>query len=186
MGLGNPGGEYAAHRHNLGADVVSVLARRHGGRLKPVRSLRSLVAEVRVGERWLALAFPQTFMNESGAAAAPLVRRFGVADLGRLVVVHDELDLPVGRVRVKVGGGTAGHRGLGSVQGHLHSSEFVRVRIGIGRPPGRQQAIDYVLRPPPAAERAELEVAIEEAADAVEVILAAGVEAAMTRFNARG
>jgi peptidyl-tRNA hydrolase, PTH1 family len=186
VGLGNPGPEYAGHRHNLGADVVAQLAERHHVRLKPARSLRSLVAEVSFGGRWLALAFPQTFMNESGAAVVALVRRYGVADLSRLVVVHDELDLPVGRVKVKVGGGTAGHRGLRSVQDHLHSQDFVRVRVGIGRPPGRQQATDYVLRAPPAAERRELAVAVEEAADAVLAILAEGPDATMNRFNAGG
>lgn len=165
--------------------MVGLLAERHGARLKPARALRSLVSEVAVGGRWLALAFPQTFMNDSGTAVAPLVRRYGIADLGRLVVVHDELDLPVGRVKVKVGGGTAGHRGLRSVKDHLHSQDFVRVRIGIGRPPGRQEATEYVLRTPPAAERAELAVAVEEAADAVEAILALGSDAAMNRFNAR-
>lgn len=185
MGLGNPGSSYAAHRHNLGADVVTLLADRHRARLKPARALRSLVTEVTVEGRWLALAFPQTFMNESGAAVAPLLRRYGIAELERLVVVHDELDLPVGRVKVKVGGGTAGHRGLGSIKDHLHSQDFVRVRIGIGRPPGRQQATEYVLRSPPAAERTELAVAVEEAADAVEAILALGPEAAMNRINAR-
>lgn len=185
MGLGNPGASYATHRHNLGADVVSLLADRHRARLKPARALRSLVAEVAVDGRWLALAFPQTFMNESGAAVAPLVRRYGIADLERLVVVHDELDLPVGRVKVKVGGGTAGHRGLRSVKDHLHSQDFVRVRIGIGRPPGRQQGTEYVLRSPTAAERSELSVAVEEAADAVLAILALGPHAAMNRFNTR-
>jgi PTH1 family peptidyl-tRNA hydrolase len=186
VGLGNPGTEYAGHRHNVGAEVVALLAHRHGGRLRAVRSLHSLVSEVAVGDRRLALAFPQTYMNDSGLAVAPLVRRFGIVDLGRLVVVHDELDLPVGRVKVKVGGGMAGHRGLRSVQAHLHSPEFVRVRIGVGRPPGRQQAIDYVLRAPAPAERRELDVAREEAADAVELVLVAGVDAAMNRFNAGG
>lgn len=165
--------------------MVALLAERHGARLKPARALRSLVAEVGVEGRRMALAFPQTFMNESGAAVAPLVRRYGIVELGRLVVVHDELDLPVGRVKVKVGGGTAGHRGLRSVKDHLHSQDFVRVRIGIGRPPGQKDATDYVLRNPPAAERAELAVAVEEAADAVEAILALGPDAAMNRFNTR-
>lgn len=140
--------------------------------------------EVRVDGRRLGLAFPQTYMNESGVAVAPLVRRFGLADdLARLVVVHDELDLPVGRIRVKVGGGLAGHNGLKSIKAHLHSDAFCRVRIGIGKPPGRQQGVDHVLRPPGKAERAELAVAIEEAADAVEAILAEGPAAAMNRFN---
>ena len=184
MGLGNPGEEYASTRHNVGADVIALLASRHGARLRKGRE-RALVAEVRVDGRRLALAFPQTYMNESGMAVGPLVRRFGVdGDLSRLVVVHDELDLPVGRIRVKVGGGLAGHNGLKSITAHLHTDGFCRVRIGIGKPPGRRQGVDHVLRPPGKAERAELAVAIEEAADAVEAILAEGAAPAMNRFNA--
>jgi PTH1 family peptidyl-tRNA hydrolase len=185
VGLGNPGSEFGHTRHNLGADVVSLLAERHGGRLRLTRGARSLTAEVRVDGRRLALAFPQTYVNESGVAVAGLVRRYGVHDLGRLVVVHDELDLPVGRIRVKLGGGTAGHNGLRSIQAHLHDAGFTRVRIGIGKPPGRREGADHVLGPPRRAEQAELDVAVEEAADAVEVILAEGVDAAMRRFNSR-
>lgn len=144
----------------------------------------ALVDEVRVGGRRLALAFPQTYMNESGMAVAPLVRRFGIDDLTRLVVVHDELDLPVGRIRVKVGGGLAGHNGLKSIRAHLHTDGFCRVRIGIGKPPGRREGVDHVLRAPGRAERELLAVAVEEAADAVEAILAEGPAAAMNRFNA--
>jgi PTH1 family peptidyl-tRNA hydrolase len=183
VGLGNPGREYEGTRHNVGAETVGALARRHGGRLRPARRERALADEVRVGGRRLALAFPQTFMNESGMSVAPLVRRFGIDDLSRLVVVHDELDLPVGRVKVKLGGGLAGHNGLKSIRAHLHSDAFTRVRIGIGKPPGRQEGVDHVLRRPGRAEREELAVAVEEAADAVETILAEGVVAAMNRFN---
>lgn len=183
MGLGNPGAEYAGTRHNVGADVVALLAKRHGGRLRKGKE-RALVDEVRAGGRRLALAFPQTYMNDSGMAVAPLVRRFGVGDdLHRLVVVHDELDLPVGRIRVKVGGGLAGHNGLKSIVAHLHTDDFCRVRIGIGKPPGRSQGVDHVLKAPGKAERTELAVAIEEAADAVEAILAEGPAPAMNRFN---
>lgn len=183
VGLGNPGREYEGTRHNVGAETVGVLARRYGGRLRLSRRERALADEVRVAGRRLALAFPQTFMNESGLAAAPLVRRFGIDDLSRLVVVHDELDLPVGRVKLKLGGGLAGHNGLKSIKAHLHSDAFARVRIGIGKPPGRQEGVDHVLRRPGRAEREELAVAVEEAADAVETILAEGVVAAMNRFN---
>ena len=183
MGLGNPGREYGDTRHNLGAEVVSRLAARHGGRLRLTRGSRALTAEVRVDGRRLALAFPQTYVNESGVAVPGLVRRFGLTDLGRLVVVHDELDLPVGRIRVKLGGGTAGHNGLKSIQSHIHDAGFARVRIGIGKPPGRREGADHVLGPPRRAERDELDVAVQEAADAVEVILAEGVDAAMRRFN---
>ena len=165
--------------------MVALLAERHGERLKPSRPERSLVAEARVDGRRLALAFPQTYMNESGGAVARLVRRFGIDDLARLVVVQDELDLPPGRVRVKEGGGLAGHNGLRSIKDHLHTDAFLRVRIGIGKPPGRQEGVDHVLRPPGKAEREQLEVAVQEAADAVEVILADGVDVAMNRYNTR-
>lgn len=185
MGLGNPGAEYEGSRHNLGADVVALLASRHGARLRMVKGQRSLVAEVRPAGRLLALAFPQTYVNDSGSAVRALVRRYSLEDLSHLVVVYDEMDLPVGRLKVSLGGGTAGHKGLASIRSHLRDEGFVRVRIGIGPPPGREVGADYVLRPPAKSERANLEVATAEAADAVEVVLERGVEAAMTRFNVR-
>ena len=124
-------------------------------------------------------------MNLSGEAVAPLVRRFGIDDPTRLVVVHDELDLPLGRMKVKLGGGLAGHNGLRSIKAHLHTAEFVRVRIGVGKPPTKEQGADHVLKRVAKSERAELDVVVEEAADAVEAILAVGVEAAMNVVNAR-
>jgi PTH1 family peptidyl-tRNA hydrolase len=184
IGLGNPGVEYAGSRHNIGADVVGLLAERHGGRLRLGKE-RAMADEVRIGSHRVALAFPQTFYNDSGLAAAALSRRHGIEDPHRLVVVHDEMDLPVGKLKVKVGGGLAGNNGLKSIKAHLHTDDFVRVRIGIGKPPGRQEGVDHVLRRPGKAERAELDVVMAEAADAVEVILAEGAEAAMTRFNQR-
>ncbi len=183
MGLGNPGPDYAGTRHNIGADVVARLARRHGGHLRSERSVRALATQVVVGGRRLALAFPQTYMNDSGLAVAALVRRFGIEDLADLVVVHDELDLPVGRIQVKAGGGLAGHNGLKSIKAHLHSDAFTRIRIGIGKPAGRNQGIDHVLGPPAKSEREELEAAVELASDAAEVILSEGVVAAQNRFN---
>ncbi|HUQ39073.1 MAG TPA: aminoacyl-tRNA hydrolase [Acidimicrobiales bacterium] len=182
VGLGNPGAEYAGTRHNAGADVVEVLAARHGGRLKAGKE-RSLVDEVRIDGRRVALAFPQTYMNDSGDAVRRLVRRHGIEDLARLVVVHDELDLPVGRLQVKDGGGLAGHNGLRSLKDHLRSTDFLRVRIGVGKPPGRKQGADHVLKRPGKAERSELEVMVELAADAVECILTEGVATAQNRFN---
>ena len=131
----------------------------------------------------MVLAFPQTYVNESGQAAAALVRRHGIDDLRKVVVVHDELDLPVGRVKVKLGGGTAGHNGLKSIQAHLHDNGFVRIRIGVDKPPGRRQGADHVLRRPSKAERDALEVSVEVAADAVEAILTDGPDAAMNHFN---
>jgi peptidyl-tRNA hydrolase, PTH1 family len=182
VGLGNPGDEYAGTRHNVGADAVALLAARHGDRLRRGKE-RSLVAEVRMADRRVALAFPQTFYNESGSAVLLLTRRHGIAQPEQVVVVHDELDLPTGTVRVKAGGGLAGNKGLASVKAHLHSDGFCRVRIGVGKPPGRQQGADHVLRRPGRTERTELDVAVEEAADAVELIAAHGVDVAMNRVN---
>ena len=184
VGLGNPGDEYAGTRHNVGADVIAVLADRHGGSLRRSKEL-ALSCEVRMGGERVALAFPQTFMNESGQAVQKLVRRHGVDDPARIVVVHDELDLPVGGLRVKDGGGLAGHNGLKSITAHLRTRDYLRVRIGVGKPPGRQSGADHVLRRPGRAEAAELGVVIQEAADAVEAILAEGVDATMGRVNAR-
>ncbi|MGD0394307.1 MAG: aminoacyl-tRNA hydrolase [Acidimicrobiales bacterium] len=193
VGLGNPGSEFAGTRHNVGAEVAMVLADRHNGRLRLEKGLRSLACEIRIGGRLVLVAVPQTFMNDSGQAVAPLVRRAGVGQDGsttdtgsRLIVVHDELDLPSGRVKVKSGGGTAGNNGLKSIDSHLHTNQYLRVRVGIGKPPGRQPGADYVLKRPGAAERAGLDAAVGEAADAVEVIVTEGAQAAMTRFNATG
>ena len=184
VGLGNPGAEFRHTRHNLGADTVELLAARHHQRLRSERGTRSSATEVRMAGHAVVLAVPHTYMNESGLAVGALLRRYGPATVDRLVVVHDELDLPVGRVKVKVGGGTAGHNGLRSVHAHVHDDGYVRVRIGIGKPPGRQQGTDHVLRPPAKAERDALEVAVEVAADAVEAIVEHGTEAAMTQVNA--
>ncbi|MHB8682073.1 MAG: aminoacyl-tRNA hydrolase [Acidimicrobiales bacterium] len=186
VGLGNPGAEFQRTRHNLGADAVELLAQRAQHRLRPERGTHAQVAQVHLGGHATVLAVPQTYMNESGLAVASLTRRFGPVPVEHVVVVHDELDLPVGRVKVKVGGGTAGHNGLKSVHAHLHDAGYVRVRIGIGKPPGRKQGTDHVLRAAGAAERELLDVAVVTAADAVEVIAAEGVEAAMTRFNPDG
>lgn len=182
VGLGNPGNEYAHTRHNVGADVVELLTGRHGGRLRSTKE-QALVAEVRIGQERVVLAFPQTYMNDSGRSVGLLMRRHGVEDLAKLVVVHDELDLLPGRVKLKEGGGLAGHNGLKSIKSHLHSDAFRRVRIGVGKPPGRQSGADFVLRRPGKTEQAELDIAITEAAEAVESILVDGFDAAMNRVN---
>ena len=182
VGLGNPGGEYEQSRHNVGAEAVALLAERHGAALKRSRE-RALVAEVRIGEQRVVLAFPQTYVNLSGEAVGLLVRRHGITDPTRIVVVHDELDLPLGRVKVKQGGGLAGHNGLRSIKAHLHTDEFLRVRIGVGKPPSKEHGAAHVLRRVSKRDRVELDIAVQEAADAVEAILAEGVDAAMNRFN---
>ena len=185
VGLGNPGAQYEGTLHNAGADVVALLAKRHGGSLKLQKRERALADDVRIDGNRVGLAFPQTFMNESGQSVAPLVRRHGLGDdLAKLVVVHDELDLPLGRIKVKEGGGLAGHNGLRSIKAHLHSDAFTRVRIGIGKPPGgKEHGADHVLKRPGKSQRELLGVMIEVAADAVECILTHGVGPCMNRFN---
>jgi len=181
VGLGNPGDEYRGSRHNLGAEVVELLAKRHGGRLRK-RKERALVDEVTIDGRRVALVIPLTYVNDSGHAVGALVRRFGV-DPEQLVVVHDELDLPVAELKVKSGGGLAGHNGLRSIVAHLHTQDFQRVRIGVGKPVSKERGADHVLNRFSKRERAEVDVTVEQAADAVETIVRDGVGAAMNRFN---
>jgi PTH1 family peptidyl-tRNA hydrolase len=183
VGLGNPGAEYAQTRHNVGFMVVDRLVERHGGRLRRGKEL-AVVDEVRIEGRRVALAQPQTYMNDSGQSVAPLVRRFGIEDLTHLVVVHDELDLPLGRMKVKQGGGLAGHNGLRSIKSHLHSDAFTRIRIGVGKPPTKEQGADHVLNRPSKAVQSVLDEMVERSADAVEMIVRDGLDRAMERFNA--
>jgi len=182
VGLGNPGKDYPRTRHNVGEATVLRLASRLGDRLKAGRD-QALLSESRLGGKRVVLAFPITFMNESGNSVGKLVRRYRLDDLTRLVVVHDELDLPPGVVRVKAGGGLAGHNGLRSITAHVHSQDYLRVRIGVGKPPTKEQGADHVLSRLPSSERTLLDEAVERAADAVETIVADGVEAAMRQFN---
>ena len=184
VGLGNPGKQYARTRHNVGTDAVEILANRSTSTLKAGRD-RARVAEIRLGGVPVILAVPTTYMNDSGEAVGPLARRFKIDDPSRIVIVHDELDLDPGVVRVKVGGGLAGHNGLRSISRILHTDAYVRVRIGVGKPRSREQGADHVLSAIPAAERKILDVAAETAADAVERIVAAGTAAAMQEFNGR-
>lgn len=180
VGLGNPGEQYAGSRHNVGLEVVELLARRHQSPLRRAKEL-ALVGEARIGTKRVALAFPTTYYNDAGAAVRQLCRRHGIDDPDRLVVVHDELDLDPGRIKLKRGGGLAGNNGLKSIQAHLHHADFLRVRIGIGKPPGR--GVDWVLGRPGKADRSELDVAVQRAADAVEKILDDGIDAAMAVYN---
>ena len=184
VGLGNPGRQYEGTRHNVGVEVIDLLASRSQGSLKASKDAEALVAEVRMGEHRVALAFPSTFMNDSGRAVAPLCRRYGIEDPARLVIVHDELDLEPGRMKIKAGGGLAGNNGLRSITAHLHTQDYLRIRIGIGKPPGGgNRGIDHVLSKPAKADRELISVCVHEAADAIEMILDDGVDAAMARFN---
>ena len=186
LGLGNPGERYAGTRHNVGADAVAELARRHDGRLKADGKVNSLVGDVRIDSSRVVLAVPTTYMNDSGQAAAALVRRYEIDDLHHLVVAHDELDLEQGRLQVKLGGGLAGHNGLRSIDAHLHATDFVRVRMGVGKPPGgADRGADWVLSKVRGSTRQELDVMIAEAADAIELIVTDGVDVAMQRYNQR-
>ena len=182
VGLGNPGDKYDRTRHNVGADVVALMAERFGERLKPSRQA-ALSAEIRVGEFRVAIAFPQTFMNHSGVSVRDLKKRYGIDDPAEMVIIHDELDLEVGTSKVKLGGGLAGHNGLKSIKRHVHTQDFVRIRIGIGRPPGSQSVSDHVLRRPGKDDRISLDIEIEKAADVTERFLHEDVESIMNDFN---
>ena len=189
VGLGNPGKDYARTRHNVGQQVVDELARRRGDTLKSGRD-NALVAESRIGDgpdaERVVLAFPLTYMNDSGLAVRSLARRYGIDDPTRIVIIQDELDLPPTIVRIKAGGGLAGHNGLRSIASHLGSQDFLRVRIGVGKPPGgKERGANHVLGRMPSKQREEYDVAVQEAADAVELIVTDSIDAAMRRYNVR-
>lgn len=188
VGLGNPGPEYAGNRHNVGAMAVEELAARDaaGGRASfKAHKARARVAEVRlrVGGPKLVLAVPSTYMNTSGGPVAGLLKYYDVP-VERLVVLHDELDIDAGLVRLKRGGGEGGHNGLRSISQSVGSKDYFRVRLGIGRPPGRQDPADFVLRDFGKAEREELPFLLGDAADAVEAIVEVGLTEAQQRFHA--
>jgi PTH1 family peptidyl-tRNA hydrolase len=188
VGLGNPGSAYAGHRHNVGAMVVAELARRCRAAMSRHRA-RALVGQARLGSLdggapgpSVVLAQPLTYMNESGGPVAAVLSYFSVGP-DRLVVAHDDLDLPFGSVRLKRGGGEGGHNGLRSVSASLGTRDYLRVRVGIGRPPGRMDPADYVLRDFSSRERAELPILVEEAADAVEAVVLRGLTVAQQQFH---
>lgn len=182
VGLGNPGPAYAGHRHNVGANVVDLLAQRVGGRFKAHKG-RADVVEGRLAGARVVLAKPKSYMNESGGPVSSVAGFFKVPP-ERLVVVHDELDIPYGALRLKRGGGDNGHNGLRSIRSSLGTGDWLRVRVGIGRPPGRQDPADFVLKDFSAAERKDLDFHVDRAADAVEALLTEGLEAAQNRFHA--
>ena len=184
VGLGNPGKRYARTRHNVGQEAVELLAERCGARLK-VGKQHALIAETLLIGTSVVLAVPTTYMNDSGEAVGPLCKKYKIDDLAHLIIVHDELDLEPGALRVKVGGGLAGHNGLRSISAHLKSDDYVRVRIGVGKPRSKEAGADHVLSRIPASERQLLDECVVRAADAVEAILRDGALAAMTAYNAK-
>ena len=189
VGLGNPGPRYAGNRHNVGAMVVDELAARHGGARLKTHKARASVAEVRLGVLAggmpgprAVLAVPSAYMNESGGPVKALMQFYSV-DTDHLMVLHDELDIPAGDVRLKKGGGEGGHNGLRSISSALGTKDYLRVRVGIGRPPGRMEPADFVLRDFSVAERKELPFLVSDAADAAEQLVAEGLLQAQQRWH---
>jgi PTH1 family peptidyl-tRNA hydrolase len=187
VGLGNPGRAYARTRHNAGFLVVTLLAERTGSRFKAFKGAggRAEVAETRLAGSPVVLAGPQSYMNESGGPVAAVARFYNVP-VERVVIVHDDLDLPYGVLRLKRGGGDGGHNGLRSITASLGSRDYLRVRLGIGRPPGRQDPADYVLSEFSTSERKELGYHIDRAADAIEALIQDGLEHAQNVYNSNG
>jgi PTH1 family peptidyl-tRNA hydrolase len=183
LGLANPGPEYEGSRHNVGGDAVRLVVERRGARLKLESRQRALSATVTTPRGLVTLAIPTTYMNESGAALKPLLRRTSLEDLTRLVVAHDELDLDPGRLQLKIGGGLAGHNGLRSIATVLGTNDFARLRIGIGKPTSKEQGADWVLQRPTGARKTALAALAEEAAGALELVLDYEFEDAQQRVN---
>jgi len=184
VGLANPGHDYEGSRHNVGGDAVRLVALRRGVRFTLERRQRATTATVSTPRGPVTLAVPTTFMNESGAALPPLLRRTSIEDLSHLVIVHDELDLEPGRLQFKRGGGLAGNNGLRSIAHTLGTNDFSRLRIGIGKPPTKEQGADYVLQRPTGARKVALGDQVERAADAIELLLDFEFDDAQRRVNA--
>lgn len=188
VGLGNPGPSFAGHRHNVGAMVVAELAARAGASLRSHKA-RAVAAEVRIGTLpggapgpRAVIATPLSYMNESGGPVAGLMSFYKVP-VENLIVIHDELDIPFADVRLKLGGGEGGHNGLRSITKSVGTRDYLRVRVGIGRPPGRMDAADYVLHDFSSSERSEVPLLISDAADALERLVAEGLQAAQQQWH---
>ena len=191
VGLGNPGPKYAGHRHNIGAMVIAELARQAGSTLREHKAGRAWAAEVRLGTApggvpgpRAVLARPMTYMNLSGGPVSGLMKFYKVP-LEQVVVVHDELDIDFGAVRLKRGGGEGGHNGLRSISQSLGSRDYLRARLGIGRPPGRQDAASYVLTDFPSRDKVDVDLLIGDGVDAVHDLVHLGLEPTQQRFHAR-
>ncbi|MFA5785887.1 MAG: aminoacyl-tRNA hydrolase [Actinomycetota bacterium] len=182
VGLGNPDAEYAGTRHNVGAVAVERLAAALGTKLRTSK-LRAHLADLRQEGARILLARPRCYMNESGGPVCELVRYFKVPP-ERLVVLHDDMDLPLGRLQIRRGGGTAGHKGLADIASALGTREFCRIRLGIGRPPGRKDSVDFVLSVFARSEQEAVDVMVETAVQAVRDLVRAGLETAQNSYNA--
>lgn len=184
VGLGNPGAEYSHNRHNVGQMVLDELASRMGGSFK-VHKSRAQVVEGRlgIGGPRVVLAKPMSYMNVSGGPVSGLAKFFDI-DPDHVIAVHDEIDIPFNTVKLKIGGGEGGHNGLRDISKALATKDYLRVRVGVGRPPGRMDTADYVLRDFGSSEKKELPFLLDEAADAVEVLISEGLLAAQQRFHA--
>jgi peptidyl-tRNA hydrolase, PTH1 family len=184
VGLGNPGPSYAGHRHTVGHRVIAELVARQGSRLRAHKAAQAEVLEGRfeLGGPRVVLVVARTYMNVTGTPVAALMRFYKAAP-SRLVVVHDELDLPFGALRLKFGGGDNGHNGLRSIRGALGTGDFHRVRLGVGRPPGRRDPADHVLSDYTPAERTELPLQVDRAADAVTALVTRGLADAQQEYN---
>lgn len=181
-GLGNPGDRYAHTRHNVGRMVAEELARAQGSRFKKARFLPAEVAEIVEGDERVFLVASTLYMNESGTSYAGVAKKHGIAP-DHVIAVHDELEVPSGELHVKLGGGSAGHNGLKSLTSALRGPDYFRVRIGIGRPPGRQDPADFVLAPIGKKVEADIAIQVDRAADAVRSLIRDGLEATQGRFN---
>ena len=184
VGVGNPGRKYEGSRHNVGFDAIELLATRFNSSMKSSRD-RALVAEINHDGNRFVLAMPTTYMNESGNSVGPLARRYAIDEPVNIIVVHDELDLEPGVVRVKIGGGLAGHNGLRSINQHLKTQDFIRVRIGVGKPSTKEDGADHVLSKVSGSQRQTLDISVQIAADAVQLICTQGVDAAMQSINSK-
>jgi len=182
VGLGNPGPSYERTRHNVGFMVADVLAARVGSTFSVHKKSGADVVQARLGDRQVVIAKPRSFMNVSGKPVAALARFFSIAPED-IVVVHDDLDLDFGVVRLKQGGGEGGHNGLRSISSAIATKDYLRTRLGVGRPPGRMDPAAYVLKPFSTVERKDLAVICEQAADAVELVLRIGLEAAQNQVH---
>jgi peptidyl-tRNA hydrolase, PTH1 family len=184
VGLGNPGPGYAGNRHNVGAMVLDLLATRVGGSLRAHRSGAAVLEGRLAGER-VVLVRPTAYMNESGGQVNAAARFFKV-EPGQIVVIHDELDIPYGDIRLKLGGGEGGHNGLRSISRAIGTKDYLRTRVGIGRPPGRMDPAAFVLKDFSGTERQDLPLLLEESADAVELLLTQGLSSAQNQVHPRG